>query len=200
MGRPKSFDEERVLDQAMAVFWDRGYEATSIQDLVEATGINRASMYDCFGDKRGFFQAALERYMETVSAQRLARLDGDKPVRHRIRDYFRDIVAFAEGPGRRLGCMVTNSLIELAPRDAELNTRLNAGVRALEDRFDRLIIEGQVSGEIDPAKDSRAIARFLAATVQGMRVISRGAIYDGPALHDIVNTALATLDSPEKAN
>jgi len=195
VGRPKSFEREQVLDRAMAVFWDHGYEATSIQDLVDATGINRASMYDCFGDKRAFFRAALERYMETVSAQRMTRLEGDKPVRQRLRDYFRDVIAFAEGPGRRLGCMITNSLIELAPRDSELNNRLTAGVRALEDRFDMLIREGQANGEIDPTKDSRAVARFLAATVQGMRVISRGAIYDGAALHDIVNTALGSLDS-----
>lgn len=194
MGRPKNFDRDTVLDQAMGVFWKQGYEATSIQNLVDATGINRASMYDCFGDKRGLFRAALERYLETVSAKRMKRLEGPGPVRQRLSDYFGDVIAFATGPAGRLGCMLTNSLIELAPSDSEIGGRLNDGVSALQDRFEAMIREGQAAGEINGSKNPGAIARFLVTTIQGMRVISRGGLYEADDLHDIVNTALATLD------
>ena len=196
MGRPRTFDREVVLDRAMDLFWERGYEATSVQALVDAMGINRASLYDCFGDKHGLFRAALERYLETVSRKRLKILEADGPARGRLVAYFDDMIAFAEGPGSKLGCLTTNALVELAPRDGGIGTCLHGALDGLQGLFETVIEEGRRSGEFAVSVDAAAAARFLVAIVQGMRVVSRGGFYGGRELQDIVTTALSALEAP----
>lgn len=193
MARPRGFEREAALKQAMRLFWARGYAAVSIQDVVEATGINRASLYAAFGDKRALFREAIEHYLANVSAARLNRLEQPGSAKAAIHGYFEELVAFTLGEGRRLGCLLTNTAVELAPHDEAMGGRLRASFAKVEDAFARAIRRGQAEGDIPAQKDPRALARFLLNAVQGLRVTGRVAPRRA-ALHDIVTVTLAALD------
>ena len=192
MSRPREFDREAVLDRAMTLFWRQGYEATSIQELVEATGVNRASLYATFGDKHGLFLAAVDRYQETVSARRQAILERAGPALDALHSYFEDLLTFSLNDGRRLGCLITNSAVELSTRDGQVEERLRAGVSRLEDAFYRLLRRAEGEGSLPPGRDLRALARFLAGVVQGLRVMARLDPQED-RLRDVVETSLATV-------
>ena len=193
MARQKEFDQSDVLLKAMQAFWRRGYEATSVQDLVEATGINRGSMYDTFGDKRGLFQAAVDFYISNVSAKRLSKmLETESPL-VAIRTYFEDLISFSVGDGRKLGCLITNSVVELAPHDPTIGKILRGSFARVEDVFHQTLLRAQDKGEIPSQIDARAIARFMTATANGIRVFAR-ADADSETLRDVVNSALSVIE------
>lgn len=198
MARPKAFVEEEVLERAMRLFWRQGYEATSVQALVEATGINRASLYGTFGDKHGLFLAAVDRYLETVSAKRQAILEEPGPALAALRRYFEELIAFSLGEGRRLGCLITNAAIELAPRDRATEERLRDSLSRVEDAFYRVLRRAQSQGELAGDRDPRALARFLAGVVQGLRVMARLDPQED-RLRDVVETGLAAVAGERRA-
>ena len=173
MARHKDFDPDLALEQAMRLFWLRGYHATSIQDLVEATGVNRASLYATFGGKDALFLAAVERYLNEINRKRLAKMQANPSVRDAIHGYFEDLVAFASGEGRQLGCMLTNAAVEFGEGEEPMGKRLFGLFDEVEEQLTALIEQGQAAGEIDPARDPRAAARFLLTMINGMRVMSR---------------------------
>lgn len=192
MSRLKRFDRDQVLERAMRLFWERGYAATSIQDLVEATGVNRASLYGTFGDKQRLFVAAVDHYVAQLSARRLDTLRRPGSAKAAIRDYFDQMIAFAEGEGRGLGCLLTNSTVELAPHDEAIAHTLRASLERVEAAFEATIRRGQAQGEIPPDKGARALARYFVTLIQGLRVLMR-ARADASMLRDVVGTALEAL-------
>ncbi|MEU0458094.1 helix-turn-helix domain-containing protein, partial [Streptomyces sp. NPDC006129] len=122
MARPRKFDEERALDAAMRVFWERGYEATSTQDLCDATGLGRSSIYNTFQSKHDLFERALAHYLDTMTAVQTAVLDDvERPAADRVRALLDQVVeSEAEcrvESGRALGCLGVNTVVELAGRD-----------------------------------------------------------------------------------
>lgn len=193
MARPCEFDRQEVLDKAMALFWRQGYESTSVQDLVDATGINRASMYNAFGDKHGLFVSAVDRYLETVTSKRVALLESNGSPKAAIEAYFYDLLEFSLGPGRRLGCLLTNSVVERAPRDSELDRKFAITLERLENRFLGLLERGQDLGEISSRQDAAALAHFLLGSLTGLRVLARGGA-DEATLRDLVDTSLSVLE------
>ncbi len=167
MARPKQFDEERAVDAAMRAFWAAGYEGTSTQALCDATGLGRSSIYNTFSSKHDLFQRALRRYMASKNAATFALLDGAEPVREKMRAVLWQVVdAPADDP---LGCLVVNSMIELAPRDAEVAAALRSDqeqrLAALRDAFE----SGRRAGEIDASKNAGELAQYMNATIAGMR-------------------------------
>lgn len=195
MGRPPEFDRDVVLDRAMQVFWSRGYEATSIEHLVARMGIQRGSLYQAFGDKRTLFLAVIERYDRVVTATLLASLDGPASGRAAIREFFRLKLEAALVAGRPRGCLVTNSAAELASRDRATGTRIVAALARIEAAFLRAVVRAQAAGEIDPARDARALARFLTSSAQGLSVMAK-ACPDRATLTDIVEVILEAVDRP----
>ncbi|MEU5880385.1 TetR/AcrR family transcriptional regulator [Spirillospora sp. NPDC047279] len=187
MARPRQFDEERAVDAAMRAFWATGYEGTSTQDLCEATGLGRSSIYNTFASKHDLFERALRRYMDDKDDAIFDLLAAGEPAKERIGALIRQAV---EPPGDDpAGCLVVNSMIELAPRDPEIAALLD---RNLERRLDALmavIRQGQHAGEIDAGKDPRTLALFVTATISGMRVAARGGA-DRTTLDAIATTAL----------
>src|SRR5271155_2001096 len=118
MARPREFDEEAVLDAAVQCFWEHGYEATSVRDLIEKTGITAASLYNAFGDKRALYQKALDRYVEDSIADRIRRCEALPPLRA-IAVFFEEIVKRSIGDSDRKGCMLVNAALDMAPHDPE---------------------------------------------------------------------------------
>ena len=189
MARPPEFERDVVLDRAMRVFWSRGYQATSIQHLVERMGIQRGSLYGAFGDKRRLFFAAMERYDRVMTAQLLATLDAPGSGLEAIRRFFRLKVDATQERGRPRGCLMTNSATELASRDRGTASRIGATLDKIEAAFHRAVVRGQKAGEIDPARDPQALARFLTSSAQGLSVMAK-TVADRAPLDDIVKITL----------
>jgi TetR/AcrR family transcriptional repressor of nem operon len=192
MARPKEFERDVVLDRAMKVFWTRGYEAASVQHLVDRMGIQRGSLYDTFGDKRSLFFAAIERYDLLITGKLLATLE-EGSGKAAIRRFFELKVELSVRPGRPRGCLLTNSAAELASRDRGTNTRVGAALKKIEAAFHRAVVRAQAVGEIDPARNARALARYLTSSAQGLSVMAK-AFPDRTVLRDVVKVVLATLD------
>ncbi|MDJ1137495.1 TetR/AcrR family transcriptional regulator [Streptomyces iconiensis] len=174
MARPRLFDEERALDAAMHAFWVNGYEATSTQDLCEATGLGRSSIYNTFHSKHDLFRRALARYTESMTGQQLAILEeaGRGPL-ERIEALFARVVQQefeSRGDGRSIGCLTVNTVVEMAGRDPEADRLLERDLERRLDAFRAVMEEGQRAGVITTGRDAHALAHFLNAVIGGMRV------------------------------
>ncbi|MEM8813377.1 MAG: TetR/AcrR family transcriptional regulator [Pseudomonadota bacterium] len=194
-GRPLSFDKAAVLTTAMDVFWQKGYAATSIQDLTDATGLSRASLYNAFGDKEHMFLAVVGHYTETESAKLIEALkDESRSGADAVRFYFDQLVAFSCEKGRRLGCLLTNTATHLDQRGGSLETILDGMFARLEGVLCATIQRGQRDGSINVSIDPARTAKSLIALAQGLRVLSRSSLRDEAFLRDAVEGALAVMD------
>ncbi|MDA3649611.1 TetR/AcrR family transcriptional regulator [Saccharopolyspora indica] len=196
MARPRLFDEDRALEAAMRTFWANGYEATSTQDLCEATGLGRSSIYNTFSSKHDLFMRALVRYIDTTTARQLEILDdaGHSEL-ERIRALLGVVVESElenRRDGRSPGCLTVNTVVELAGRDAEAAQVLDRdGERRLNAL--RMVIEsGQRSGSITSTRDAAALAAFVNAVIGGMRIASQAGAGQA-ALASIAETAVDAL-------
>jgi AcrR family transcriptional regulator len=190
MARPRRFDEEQAVDAAMRAFWSAGYEGTSTQDLCDATGLGRSSIYNTFTSKHELFDRALHRYMSTKNATIFELLDSDESAKAKLRALLWQVIdAPEEEP---TGCLVVNSMVELAPRDAAVATALHADQEQRLAALTATIESGQRAGEIERGKDARDLAHFMNATIAGMRVAARGGT-GRDALTAIASTALSAL-------
>jgi len=192
MPRSKAFDPDAALRKAMQLFWRQGYEATSIDDLVRAMGVNRASLYATFGDKRTLFRRALQRYLATVLAPRLqATAEAASPLAG-LRGLMSELVAFSAGDPQRRGCLAVNSACELAAREPEVAAMIKTQAAALERQLAHLIARAQAEGELKAGGDPAALARMLAAIIDGLRVRAKLAP-DRAQFESIAASALAAL-------
>jgi TetR/AcrR family transcriptional regulator, transcriptional repressor for nem operon len=190
VGRPKQFDPDVAVEQAMEVFWRRGYAATTPQDLVDALGIGKGSLYHAFGSKRSLFEKALQRYRDTHAA-RLAVLDEPGPVKVRLRNLLLSLVETDLADPDHRGCMAVNTAAELAGTDEAATELVRRLFDRTEDTFRALIEEGQRSGEIAPGRDPDAIGSLLLNTVVGLHLQAR--ITESPAR--LIRVIDATVDS-----
>lgn len=193
--RSKEFDVDLAIQRAMELFWERGYEATGIAELVQHLGIARGSLYATFGSKDGLYQRALRRYCVTEAGPVLDRLTEPGPVLPVLTAMLRQL---ADGPGadpRRRGCMVVNAAMERIPADRGTADAVSAHLRRDEDILAAAIRRARRNGELPAGRDPRAVARFLVATIQGLRVVGK-ATADSATLHDVVTLALDTLAAP----
>ncbi|NSC22412.1 TetR/AcrR family transcriptional regulator [Streptomyces albus subsp. chlorinus] len=198
MARPRLFDEERALDAAMRAFWEKGYEATSTQDLCEATGLGRSSIYNTFHSKHDLFRRALTRYLEAMTAKQLEILEqAERPALERIEAMFARIVeqeVEQRRDGRSIGCLSVNATVELAARDPEIDRLLARDLEARLASLRGVIEAGQRAGEIAAGQEPEVLARFVNAVIGGMRVSGQGGA-DRSALEGIAATAMTALRS-----
>ncbi|SFI78389.1 transcriptional regulator, TetR family [Paenibacillus sp. UNC496MF] len=192
MARSKEFDEHDVLLKAMRLFWEQGYEKTSLQDLVTHMGIHRRSLYDTFGDKHSLFVKAMEQYKKTVATVKAEARRG-RTAQEAIR-YIIDYLIEANDE-RPLGCLIVNSATELALRDPEVGEITNQSFNVEEQYLTDIIRTGQQTGEIPADKDASLLAASLQATIIGLRVLTRAST-DKKKLHRIADAAIAMLDAP----
>ncbi|MEM6423627.1 MAG: TetR/AcrR family transcriptional regulator [Cyanobacteria bacterium P01_H01_bin.119] len=192
MARQKSFNQTAVLEKAMEVFWQKGYEATSMTDLVTAMGINRGSLYDTFEDKRQLFLQAIAHYRQTLSKTMLERLKTPEASRQAIEDHFWWIaqqIASAEG---WRGCLMTNTIVELSSQDDAIAAQTKANLQRIEDAFFCALLRAQDREEISPDKDIRALARYFTTAMQGLQVMAKLSP-DPIAIQDSVTVILSVL-------
>ena len=184
VGRPREFDEDAVLRSAMRAFWEKGYEATSLSDLCRCTGLHKGSLYQAFGDKHALFMRALSQY-EEEQFQDVASVafESDSPLAN-IRAVVGKITDRVDAD---CGCMVINSMVELAPHDAEVQQFVrDSGMRRRRVMAD-MIGKAQAAGEIRPELDPDKLAMQLMVTIAGAAATVKG-ILEGDEI-------LAVLDS-----
>jgi AcrR family transcriptional regulator len=190
MPRPREFDEDHAIGAAMRAFWRAGYEATSTQDLCVATGLGRSSVYNTFHSKRALFEQALRQYMSVRTDWLEEMLGRPGPVREKLRELLSTVVDPPEGDP--LGCLVVNSLVELAPKDEEIRAALARDQARRHEALRGAIEAARREGELPHAADPVALAHFVMSTISGMQVMARGGA-NRAALAAIAETALAAV-------
>ncbi|MDT0492615.1 TetR/AcrR family transcriptional regulator [Streptomyces sp. NPDC012600] len=194
MARTKEFDPEAALQSALELFWQRGYEATSMADLVEHLGIGRASIYATFGNKHELYLKALDRYTEGCDQLFLAELSQPGPALPAVRALVRRFASEATSLEMRLrGCLVTNTAAELAPHDPAAARRVELSWEHIETPLHSALIRAQAQGELPEDRDPRALARMLFVMLQGVRIVGK-ASSDPARVRDAAEQALALLD------
>lgn len=173
MGRPRGFDRDAALAAAMRVFWARGYEATSIQDLVEAMGVNKPSLYATFGCKEELFREAVELYDRTEGVHVTRSLDDAPSARAAVEDMLRDNArAYAAGDRPR-GCMIVLASLLGAPENQAVRTFLAANRLAGEQALAARLERGMAEGELSAATDAAGLAAFYTTVLEGLSIQAR---------------------------
>jgi TetR/AcrR family transcriptional regulator, transcriptional repressor for nem operon len=192
MPKTKQFDEAAVLEKARNVFWKKGYNGTSMDELVKATGLSRSSIYDSFGDKHGLYMKALQHYQQE---KRQSLVEGIPALssRKKIGWIFQNSIVQALGDRQRKGCFMVNTTTELANIDSSMNKIVNANMEAMEEIFYSLVKEGQAAGDINKKFSAKALARNLFSSFNGLTIIGQTRP-DKELLEDIAKVALSVLD------
>lgn len=193
MARTKEFDPDLVLQRAMDLFWERGYEATSMADLVDHLGIGRASLYGTFGSKHDLYLAAMRRYLRGSEANFVTALAQPGPALPAVRAFVESWVSEALADPHRRGCLVVNAAVELSPRDPEVARQVEVSWSVLETALVSSLVRAQAQGELADAKDPHQIANFLLVMMQGVRVVARAAP-EAERLRAAARLALAALE------
>jgi TetR/AcrR family transcriptional repressor of nem operon len=174
MPRVKEFDPDVALGKALELFWSRGYEATSMADLVAHLGIGRASLYATFGSKRDLYLRALDHYGKTRNPDPVELLSQPGPVLPAVRDVVELYVNEAMGDRQRRGCMVANAAVETAPHDPEVARLVCRSWQSIEVALITALTRARAQGELADDQDPRMLGQFLLVLFQGIKVVGQG--------------------------
>ena len=191
----KEFDEDKAIDGAVDCFWARGYEATSVRDLADHMGIGGASLYNAYGGKRALFVAALERYANRSSRERIARLEATGRPKQAIEAFLAEIIERSLKDRARRGCLLVNSALDVAPHDAEIGKVVAGYLEEIRAFFQRNIEAGRRAGQVPRTIDAEGVSAHLLGVLLGIRVLARTRP-DRALLESVVRPALSLLDLP----
>ncbi len=193
VGRPREFDTEKVLDDAMRAFWAKGYEATSLADLMDATGLHKGSLYQAFGDKHALFIQSLNRYLEGMRHEktRLLReaptpLEGVQAVVHGMLDRADDDCACPKG------CMAINALVELAPHDSAVQEIMANHIRVMRSSMEQTVAAAQAQGQMSGNLSPEVVTALLMTFMAGLATNLKGAMTKAEA-HRLIDLQLQAL-------
>ena len=175
MPRPREFDTDAAVETAMEVFWEYGYEAASLAELVASMRIGRQSIYNFFGDKYSLFLAALDHYVD-LELDRLAPLTTAGSGVQDIDEYFDDRIRWLTTGDERPGCLLVNSITELAAVDEAVADRAQQFTRRMTSAFATALRHAIKSGEIDPGFSARQLAHHLTNTALGLAVTAKSGV------------------------
>nr|WP_233167326.1 TetR/AcrR family transcriptional regulator [Paenibacillus roseus] len=179
------------MDKAVQLFWEQGYEKTSIADLVEHMGIHRRSLYDTFGDKQALYMQAMNRYGQTINTTLEYRIKGSETAREAMESIFDFMIEDLDSAPA--GCMYVNTAVELGLRDNAANEMTTKGFIRTEQLLARIIRQGQVAGEFATSRDADELAELLHNALIGIRVWKRTSA-DLKKLHRIAKLSMEILD------
>jgi TetR/AcrR family transcriptional repressor of nem operon len=191
-GRPKSFDENEVIERAMHVFWREGYEGASLSDLLREMGISRQSLYDTFHNKRELFIRTIEHYRNTQLSAALLLLERDLPPVENVKDvilFFEKLALDASGRG----CFIANTLVELGSKDPEIAALLAETLEFLRSAVEAALRTAQERGDLSRAKSPIHLSRALTNAMVGLAVMGR--LPTEPSeVHEVYSGTLSMLD------
>ncbi len=193
MGRNKIFDPEQTLVPAMEVFWECGYEGTSMQALVDAMGINRSSLYHTYRDKHALYLAALQRYRSRKEGYLREAMRSITPVQVAFRRVFEAVAEIETQDPARKGCFFVNAMMEKGTLDEEVETLVQDTLEVMVVLFETALQEGKERGELRADADPQQLARYFANAHVGLRAMAK-VITDAAYLQDIIDATLAIIE------
>ena len=193
MPRTKQFCEEEVLKKAMELFWEKGFHATSMQDLVSHLGINRASLYDTYGGKEALFNKAFDHYRKTTGVWLEELFRTEPSVKLGFKKLFETAINEAVTDEFRKGCFVVNTTTELIPGTKKMQETLVAHKKQIENLFIGYIQKGIHNGEITSSKNAQELGLMLYTLYNGLRVVTKVDV-DPEKLKSVVASSLSVLD------
>ena len=192
-GPQKQFDTDAALAKALEVFWRQGFELTSVQDLVKGMGINRASLYDTFGNETELYQKALQRYIQqSLQVSRQLLLDNPGTVVERLQNYFYSLNQAHKNSERHFGCFLNNTAVELGPHYPEFAGQVRQAWEEMETLFRTLLEEGVRKKELPPHLDTAAVAATINMMLQGISVMAKAGVPE-QQLGQIIGTVMQLL-------
>ena len=196
MAGVKQFNQEEVLDRAMEVFWQKGYEGTSIQDLTKATGLGRGSLYGTFGDKEQLFLAVLDRYAEQFQAAIVEQLNHPEPYQA-IEGMFEVMIERMSNPKYPRGCLNTNTSVGISGKSEMIERKIAERLGGLESAIYQVLRKAQTEELLPREQDLRALARFFVGVSQGMAVLNK-TFADPSVIQDVAKVALSVWRSKDE--
>ncbi len=194
MGRPREFDPEDALDDAVEVFWTQGFDATSLRDLLGAMGLSKSSFYQTYGSKGELYLEAIDRYRNRVATRMMEELEQAQSARAFIEEAFRRLARDLDAPHGRRPCLVMNDSGDVERREPAVARRMRRGARQFEAVFRTAVERAQRAGDVPPEKDAGALARYLMSSRSGLLAV-RKAGASAAELRDIVEVTLSALDA-----
>jgi len=173
MVRQREFDEEKALNDAMMLFWEKGYRATTLSDLTAKMGIQRPSLYAAFGDKEELFEAALRTYTKQHAARIRTKLQNNRSVKEAFHLLLTDVVEEEYGDGPSKGCFCINTIVELAPHEEKFEILTREHQMYLSVIFEEKIVQGIRSGELESGLNAKALAQTLVVSFIGLTVFMK---------------------------
>ncbi|URM36888.1 TetR/AcrR family transcriptional regulator [Flavobacterium anhuiense] len=186
MARTKEFNEDQALDKAIEIFWHKGYNGTSAQDLVNHLGLSRSSLYDTFGDKQKLFVKSLKRYQKQNLDSLNELFENAENIKTALTEIFKQAVIESLQDRITKGCFMVNSAVELAMHDPEIAKIVHDNQKVVEDVFCNAVRKGQELGQISEKQDARSLARFIFNNYSGIRVLARAGEKDKQVYDDIL--------------
>ncbi|WP_294960823.1 TetR/AcrR family transcriptional regulator [uncultured Flavobacterium sp.] len=191
MARTKEFNEEQALDKAIEIFWHKGYNGTSAQDLVNHLGLSRSSLYDTFGDKQKLFVKSLKHYQKQNLDGLKTLFENAENIKTALTDIFKQAVIESLQDRITKGCFMVNSAVELAIHDPEIAKIVHDNQKVVEEIFCNAVKKGQESGQISDKQEARSLARFIFNNYSGIRVLARTGEKDKQVYDDILKLIFA---------
>ena len=191
MVRPREFNEQTAIDQALIIFCKQGYKGSSLQDLIRAMGISKSSFYETFGSKHEFFLNILRRFHETSAIYNFVDPNFTRPAKIIIMNLFRCIIdSIMDGKG---GCLFGNCAVEFSDTNPQVTAEIAHGVKQLEQTFSDILKYGQKNAEIPKRLNVQTTARQLIVTFYGLQVMANTGL-TREALNEIAANAITILD------
>lgn len=173
MGRARSFDNQDILERATRLFWRNGYNGTSMRELVEATGLAKASLYNAFGNKEEIFRSVLNYYIEQKQTRTLAPLDKEIPARDALIAYFDNLVRMTMENQQTPGCLLVNTATEQGIHDQSMRALVDRGMSRTEARLAQTVARGISDGSISADVNAEGTGFCLVSVVVAIRVMAR---------------------------
>ena len=192
MPRVKEFDPEVARERAMSLFWERGYEAASLRDLLAAMKISRQSLYNTFGDKRRLYLSVLDLYAEQVGTLIDAHIGSDRASVNELHGFMQ--YYWSEIIDDRGACMMAIAALELGMRDEDVQSKVHDYLFGIETAFVRVLRNAKKRGELRDDAAPVPLARYLTNSLMGLSVLGRGARPSRPAIRQLITTTLSILD------
>ncbi len=192
IGRPREFDRDQALEAAMRQFWSKGYEATSLQNLLEVMDVSKSSFYETFGSKHELLEQCLTRYANTLVASLRQELRQAKTGLSFIEKVLKGLIDEASTKGDKCGCLIVNTTNELAQRDKIIAKLVANGTKNLQRVFEEAVRRGQKEGSIPPNKNPEILSNYLVNSMVGLKTMVKGGA-DSKTIKDIIQVTMTAL-------
>lgn len=193
----RQFDTDAALDNAMSVFWEQGYEATSVDDLTKATGLSRSSLYGAFGNKEDLFIRVIDRYLEGSRSRLFAALK-QPDLRTALYDALSVLKDRLTDRNSKAGCLLVLAAENSEAKAPSIHKRVAEAFADEENAFYQRFRQAQIDGQLGPEADARALARFFAAQGRAMGINAR--VSKDPTIHDdVIAMAISVVPVPKSS-